>query len=434
MARKSHILPDFGSLSRNLDPQWIAQALAATGSASVRKRKLPAQQVVWLVIALAMFRHQSMPQVLAELDLLLPDEINPDIAKSALTQARQRLGQQPLALLFGMSAVAWDQRHQHRHSYKGLACYAIDGSTLRTPDTPHNRAHFGAQEYASGAVSNYPQVRLLTLTSLSTHLLKDAVFGEYGKNEMLYAAQLLDAIPNHSLTVLDKGFLSASILLQIQGAGMERHWLIPAKSNTRWERLSEGASDYLVRMKISPQARKANPQLPEHWQARAIETLSASGQRRILLTSLLDAAAWPAQEVVEQYSKRWHIEISYREIKQELLGCELTLRSGTPQTLMQEVWGVLLAYNLIRLEMAEVANEEGVPATDLSFTVALNYLRYEWVGLASFSPGLLPKNLIRLRQRLAEQLLPKQRRGRQCPRVVKKLPARYPTKQLRIVK
>ncbi|RRD37416.1 DDE transposase, partial [Comamonadaceae bacterium OH3737_COT-264] len=159
---------------------------------------------------------------------------------------------------------------------------------------------------------------------------------------------------------------------------------------------------YLVQMKVSPQARKANPLLPEFWQARAIETVSARGQRRILLTSLLDAKRWPAQEIAQQYEQRWRIESSYRELKQELLGSELTLRSGTPQTVMQEVWGALLAYNLIRLEMAEVARQEGVAPTELSFTVALNYMRYEWLSLASISPGLLPKHLLRLRQRLGE--------------------------------
>lgn len=434
MPRKHHLYPDFGSLTRNLDPQWIAQALAATGCASVRKRKLPAERVVWLVIALAMYRHQSMAQVVADLDLALPDEINPDIAKSALTQARQRLGQEPLSQLFGMSAAVWDQRHQQGRSWRGLARYAVDGSTLKAADTQDNREHFGAQEYASGAVASYPQLRLLTLTSLSTHLVRDAVFGEYGKNEMRYAKDLLAAIPDHCLTVFDKGFLSAELLLQVQSAGTARHWLIPARSNSRWQRLGDDPSDYLVQMKVSPQARKANPLLPEFWQARAIETVSARGQRRILLTSLLDAKRWPAQEIAQQYEQRWRIESSYRELKQELLGSGLTLRSGTPQTVMQEVWGALLAYNLIRLEMAEVARQEGVAPTDLSFTVALNYMRYEWLSLASISPGLLPKHLLRLRQRLGEQLLPKQRRGRQCPRVVKKPPARYPFKQVRAVK
>ena len=103
-----------------------------------------------------------------------------------------------------------------------------------------------------------------------------------------------------------------------------------------------------------------------------------------------------------------------------------------PQTVRQEVWGVLLAYNLVRLEMAEVAREEGAAPTDLSFTVALHYLRYEWHWLATSSPGTLPKHLQRLRQRLGDLLVSKQRRGRQCPRVVKKPPARYPVTQVRV--
>ena len=82
MTRKTYAFPDFGSLSRNLDPQWIAQALAATGAASVRKRKLPAEQVIWLVIALAMYRHQSMAQVVADLDLVLPDESIPILPRA----------------------------------------------------------------------------------------------------------------------------------------------------------------------------------------------------------------------------------------------------------------------------------------------------------------------------------------------------------------
>lgn len=432
MVRKTPALPNFTALSQHIDPQWIAHALAVTGKASVRRRKLPAEQVVWLVIALAMYRNQSMAQVVAELDLALPDEVNPDIASSALTQARQRLGQHPLAQLFGLCASTWDQRHQRGTSWRGLARYAIDGSTLRTSDTPANREHFGAQEYASGAVASYPQLRMLTLTSLSTHLLRDAVFGEYGKNEMRYAKELIGAIPEHSLTVFDKGFLSAEILLQVQQTGSQRHWLIPAKNNSKWEKLDQHPTDYRVRMKVSPQARKANPDLPQHWEARAIETVSRHGRRRILLTSLLDAKAWPAKEVAQQYEQRWHIETSYRELKQEMLGEQLTLRSGCPATVRQEVWGALLAYNLVRLEMAEVAREEGVAPTDLSFTVALHYLRYEWRWLATSSPGTLPKHLQRMRQRLGDFLLPQKRRGRECPRVVKKPPERYPTKQIRI--
>lgn len=436
MVGQAQKYPDFGALSRQIDPQWIAHALAVTGKASIRRRKLPAEQVVWLIIALAMYRHESIGQVVAHLDLALPDEANPDVAKSALTQARQRLGEEPLAQLFALCAHSWDKRHQQPlgRSWRGLSRYAIDGSTLRTSDTPDNRQHFGAQTYASGVIASYPQLRLLTLTSLATHLVREAVFGEYGKNEMRYAAGLLPSVPDHSLTVFDKGFLSAELLLQLQHGGTQRHWLIPAKCNSKWERLDGHPSDYRVRMKVSPQARASNPALPMYWEARAIEAVSRHGRRRILLTSLLDAKAWPAKEIAEQYQERWRIETSYRELKQDLLGDELTLRSGTPPTVRQEVWGALLAYNLVRLEMAEVAREVGVMPTELSFTTALHYLRYEWSWMATCSPGTLPERLRRLRERLGELLLPKQRRGRECPRVVKKPPSRYPCKQIRTAK
>ena len=422
---------DLTALSRAIDPEWITRALAATGKASIRRRKLPAEQVVWLVIALALYRGQSIPDVAAHLDLVLPDEVNLDIAKSALTQSRQRLGDEPLAQLFGLSATVWDARHQRGQSWRGLARYAVDGSTLRTPDSPENRDCFGAQAYASGVVASYPQVRMVTLTALASHLVRNAVFGEYGKNEMRYARSLLEAIPDHSLTVFDKGFLSADILLGLQHQGKARHWLIPAKSNSKWERLDGTLTDYRVRMKVSPQARERNPDLPEYWEVRAIETLSSNGRKRVLLTSLLDSAAYPAKEIAQQYTERWRIETSYRELKQEMLGEELTLRSGTPETIRQEIWGILLAYNLVRLEMAEVARETGVAATDLSFTMALHYLRYEWSWIAIESPGKLPAHLQRLRIRLGEMVLPKQRRGRECPRVVKKVPSRYPTRQVR---
>ena len=421
---------DPSMLAAALEPNWLILALTATGTASVRRRKMPAERVVWLVIAMALFRRQSMPEVVAHLNLILPDEVNPNVSASALTQARERLGEEPLAQLFGLCATAWDERHQRGQSWRGLSRYAVDGTTLRTTDSPENRAHFGAQSYASGVVSSYPQVRAVTLTALATHLIREAVFGEYGKNEMRYAHEIIEHIPDNSLTIFDKGFLSAEILLPLQQQGRQRHWLIPAKSNTQWERLSNDPHDYRVRMKVSPQARAKRADLPEYWEARAIETITRQGRKCILLTSLLDATKYPAREIAAQYSERWRIETSYREIKQAMLGDEITLRSGTPERVRQEIWGALIAYNLVRLEMAEIAKEAGAAATDLSFKMALQYLLCEWSWLAFNSPGTIPKKLLDQRNRVGDLLLAGRRRGRECPRVVKAQPKRYPTRKI----
>ena len=149
---------------------------------------------MWLIIALALYRHQSMPEVLATLDLALPSPSAPVLSKSAVTQARQRLGAAPLEQLFGQTASAWCAQDIERHGWKGLSLWAMDGTTFRAPDSADNRLHFGAQSYASGKVASYPQVRAASLTAISTHLVADMAFGRYGQNEMMYAKTLVERI------------------------------------------------------------------------------------------------------------------------------------------------------------------------------------------------------------------------------------------------
>jgi hypothetical protein len=107
----------------------------------------------------------------------------------------------------------------------------MDGTTLKTADTPELREHFGGHAYPSGRISSYPQVRGVTLTAVPTHLIRDAQFGPYGISEMLYAKELLSSIPDDSLTAFDKGFLSAEILCGLTNAGTNRHFIIPVKAN-----------------------------------------------------------------------------------------------------------------------------------------------------------------------------------------------------------
>lgn len=136
--------PDWARLGRHLPYEWIKQAVAYTGKASIRKRRLPAEQVVWLVIALALYRHQSISEVVDDLDLALPDLQAPCVSKSAVSQARQRLGAEPLKALFDLSARAWTEQDRKQYLFKGLSLFAMDGTTLKTADTSEHREHFGA--------------------------------------------------------------------------------------------------------------------------------------------------------------------------------------------------------------------------------------------------------------------------------------------------
>ena len=411
--------------------EWVEQAVAYTGKASIRQRRLPAEQVVWLVVALALYRHQSISEVVDDLDLALPDAQVPFVSKSAVAQARQRLGAEPLRALFEISAKAWSEQDRKQYLFKGLSLFAMDGTTLKTPDTPEHREHFGYHVSPSGRISSYPQLRGVTLTAVPTHLIRDAKFGPYGINEMLYAKELLASIPDDSLTVFDKGFLSAEILCGLVNAGANRHFIIPAKANTKWALVSGTPDDGIIEMRVSPQARKKCPALPETWRARAIAVIDQSARKHVLLTSLCDIQRYAAKDIAACYANRWQIETSYRELKQTMMGMALTLRSRTVEGVYQEVWGILTAYNLIRLEIAKAALAVKCAPTEISFIRAFHTIQYElhWAAVTR-AQGKLPALMQRLRQRLI-MLLNEERPGRKIDRAVKALPQRYVVRYLK---
>lgn len=423
--------PDWGRLGQHLPYDWIEEAVVCTHAVSIRHRRLPAEQVVWLVIALALYRHKSIGEVLDDLGLATPDAVTPFVSKSAAAQARQRLGSEPLRWLFERSAMAWCGQDRQTYAFKGLQLFAMDGTTLRTHDTKENRTHFGAQNYVGDTVASYPQVRGVTLTALPTHLIRNAVFGPYATNEMVYAKELVPHIPADSLTVFDRGFLSAEILCALTAGPENRHFLIPAKSNTKWEHVEGDEHDAVVRMRVSPQARAKCPQLPEFWEARAITVIDPQARKRILLTSLRDRRRYRPADIAACYDRRWSIETSYRELKQTMLGAALTLRSQTVDGVYQEIWGTLTAYNLIRLEIAKAALAVKCEPSEVSFIRAFHLIQFElhWAAVTR-SYGKLPQSMKHLRERLVS-LLNEERPGRKFDRAVKGRPRKYDVRVLK---
>ena len=423
--------PDWRRLGAHLPYEWIEEAVQSTDAMSIRHRRLPAEQVVWLMVALALYRHKSISEVLDDLGLAVPDRQTPFVSKSAAAQARQRLGADPLKWLFDHSAGHWSNQDRRLYAFKGLQLFAMDGTTLRTHDNAENRAYFGAQLYSSGAVASYPQVRGVTLSAIPTHIVHSAVFGPYGTNEMLYAKQLVAHVPNESLTVFDRGFLSAQILCALTEQGTNRHFIIPAKANTRWDIVEGKENDCIVRMRVSPQARAKSPGLPPFWQARAITIVDHLARKRVLLTSLQDRQRYTPADIAKCYARRWNIETSYRELKQTMLGTALTLRSKTVDGVHQEIWGTLIAYNLIRLEIAKAALTVKCEPTEVSFVRAFHLIQFElhWAAVTR-SYGKLPAVMKHLRERLVS-LLKDERPDRKYDRAVKATPQRYAMRVLR---
>jgi hypothetical protein len=423
----------FEIFARSLEPQWIEAALAATGSASVRRRKLPAEQVVWIVIGMGLFRDRSIQEVVHHLDLVLPGRApgarRPAATSSGVVQARDRLGAAPLKALFEQTAARWAGASADAHRWRGLSLYGVDGSALRIPDTPENEATFGRPASSRGK-AGYPQLRLVALMVLRSHLLAGLALGAWSVGEATLAEPLWAKLPDHSLTILDRGFLAYALLHRLATSGVERHWLIRAKSNLKWRTLQQrGENDQLVEITVSRQARRTHPDLPETLAVRAIRYQRKGFRPQTLLTSLLDPVTYPAAEVAQLYHERWELELGFDEIKTHALEREETLRCRAPERVLQEVWGLAIAYNLVRLHMQEVARRAGLVPSRISFRHALLLLRGFWLTTAwATAPGNLPRRLDDLHQELALLVIPP-RRPRRYPRAVKIKMSSYPRKR-----
>lgn len=317
--------PTLDDFRKQLDPAWIEEALLAKGTATMRRRRLPADQVIWVLLGLGMFRDRPIEHVVSKLDLVLPGA-GSSIARSSVSQARDRIGSEPIRMLFERSASVWSNRSAEAHEWRGLR----------------------------------------------SHLLAACNFGHYGANEIQYAKPLLAAIP----------------------------------------------SNELIEVKVSDHARRQDPSLPKTWQMRAVRYRRKGFSPQLLLTSLRDPKEYPATELAELYHERWELELGYDEIKTELLDREETIRSKKPEGVKQELWGIFLAYNLIRLEMARIAAEADVAPIRISFVEARRLIRDEWEWLTVTSPGAIPKRLETMRRNVKRYILPP-RRSRSFPRAVK---------------
>lgn len=420
------LLPKFVA---SLDPDWIEAALAATGTATIRRRRLPAEQVVWLVIGMCLFRDLSMRELVATLDLALPGPRGVRVAPSSIVQARDRLGDEPLRWLFERTASTWAHASARAHAWRGLAIYGVDGTTLRVPDSDENRQHFGGQDTRWESTSGYPLARMVTLMALRSHLLAGAQFGPYSTDERVYAEQLWPLIPANSLAIVDRNFFAARTLLGITREGENRHWLTRARTDLACKRLKRfAAGDELVELNVSSVAKRQDKTLPATWQMRAIRYRRRGFKPQILLTSLTDPKRYPADEIVALYHERWELELGYNEVKRVMLAREESTRSRSPRGVAQELWGIGIAYNLVRYEAERVAADAGVPPTKISFVAALNFIEAAFRTWGTDSAGRLPERLLRLREDLSHFVLP-DRRERSYPRAVKIKMSSYPRKR-----
>lgn len=415
-----------------LQPKWITEALEATGRQTQRERKLPAAFTVWLVIAMGFYRNLSIQNILNRLGNVFGVgslwDGGEEPTSTSTTEARDRVGFGPLRLLAERFRAWILDTHREAMSWKGMLLVALDGTTLKVPDSEENRRRFGLPGSNRGRAA-FPQMRALFLVSAKLRFILGALFAPYGRAEIRLALRMLADIPRGALVLLDRNFNAWQFLLGLREAG--QHFLIRAKDGMTGSTLAIlGPGDRLVEMRIPRALRRRCPSLPRTVVVREISARIRGTPFRFF-TSLLEPSTYRAVELVMLYAERWQEEIALDEVKTHQCGATtvnraVIIRSKTSRRVLQEAFGLVIAYNLVRSVMTEAAFQHHVPPLRISFVDSIERIRSAALLMAAAATRHLPAIFDDLLRSIAQCLVPQRRRSN--PREVCIKMSAYPKK------
>lgn len=380
-----------GVIAKTFPRETVDQVLAETGRCSERERSLPAHVMVYYVIAMALYMQVAYREVLRclleGLRWLLGPEVELSVAgKSGISQARTRLGPEPLRLLYERIVVPIAVPKTRGAWYRGWRLVSLDGSTMAVADNADNEQAFGRPGQSRGRAAQ-PLVRLVSLVESGTHVLFGAAMADYHTAEPILAREVVPHLRRGMLCSADRNFYSFELWAKARANGAELLWRI--KRNMRLpcsRRLSDGS--YLSRVYPSERDRRNDTNALE---VRVVEyTLEGVEEPEPiyrLITTVLDPKQAPAHELAALYHERWEIETALDEFKTHLRGgAGIVLRSKRPDLVVQELYGLLLAHFAIRGLMHEAALEHERDPDELSFTHAVRVVRRTLPTFSALSP------------------------------------------------
>ncbi|UCC82502.1 MAG: IS4 family transposase [Gemmatimonadota bacterium] len=425
------------SLAKELRQEWIEEALRATKRESVRVRLLPATLTVWFVILMGVFRRTSYVNLLEKLHGTWwtherwSSEKPP--CSRAVTKARDRIGVEPMETLFKRAASEWLAGTEGL-VVRGLRVQSFDGSTMKTPDTPKNSRRFGRPGSSRGRAA-YPQLRIVALADVGTRIIVAARWSRYRKAEIDLARDLVSEVAPGCLILVDSGLFAYDLLWGIRSRGANFVARIGAQAKPKVLR-ELGPGDAIVEVTLRSYHRKRHRDMPRKWTLRMITYRPEGADEEIrLLTDLMPESGFTHEELADLYHDRWEDETIFDEMKTHLCECAtvnrpVVFRSKTPDRVVQELWGMLIAYNAIRKTMQEAARRKELDPRRVSFTSATERVREATYEMMRLPTARLAGRYERMLIATARVVVPK-RPGRRFPRAVKIKMSCYPLKRRR---
>jgi hypothetical protein len=393
----------------------VDEALAATRTVQSRLRDLPSRVVVYLLLAACLFPEVGYLGVWRKLTAALVGMPTATPTASALAQARRRVGMAPLRWLFDLLRGPVAALGGGGTWWRGLLVCAIDGTTMTVADTPAILTRLTKQAGNHGG-TGYPQIRLLAVMACGTRTVIDAVFGPTTRGETTYTQRLLRSLRAGMILLADRNFGAQGLLADIAATGADV--LVRLKNGRKIPILARYPDGSYLSVLGALRVRIVECEI----------TISTTAGRHTgcyrLATTLCDHHRYPAAELVGLYHQRWEIETAYLELKSSILGGRV-LRARTPEGVDQEVYALLVVYQLLRTAMADATSTQ--PDTDpdrASFSIAWHTARDQLIQAAGVIADTVIDLVGTIGQHILANLMPA-RRLRVCPRIVKRAISKY---------
>jgi hypothetical protein len=380
-----------GVVAKAFPSEKVRAVLKGAGKQSVRQRDLPAQVVVYYVIALALYMQSSYREVLRCLlegiQWLVEPSAGINVAgNSGISQARTRLGWEPVRQLHDEVVRPVAVAATKGAWYRAWRLISVDGSTLDVADETGNNEAFG-RPGASRGESAYPKIRFVSLVENGTHVLFGSRMADYATSEMALAKTVLPSLSKDMLCLADRGFFGFEMWKQAAATGAELLWRV--RKNIRLpceKRLPDGS--YLSRIHPSQQdQRRGRNGVVVRVIEYRLEGVEGTEPLYRLATTILDHELAPAAELAALYHERWEIETAFDELKTHLRGSRIVLRSKTPDLVRQEFYGLLMAHFAVRGLMHEAALRADKDPDRLSFLHAVRVVRRKMAAFVAIPPS-----------------------------------------------
>lgn len=389
--RRLSDLVSVGLLTRVFPPDVVDAVVAECGRTEQRSRSLTARVTTYFSIGMALNSDGSYEDVFDQLTDGLSwssgwSQSWSAPTKSAIFQARSRLGCEPVQALFRRVARPVAVADTPGAWLAGRRMVAIDGTCLDLADTPANVEYFGRPGSSRGEQSAFPQARLVAVAECGTHALFDAELGPCSRSERELAGELLDRLEAGMLLLADRGFYGFDMWTRAAATGADLLWRVKSTlSPKHLETLEDGS--WLAQIIPTSGTQRAH-RTP--LRVRVIDYTLDDGrdnpEQYRLLTTILDPAHAPATELALAYAQRWEIENTFDELKTHQRGPRAVLRSKSPALVKQEIWGHLCCHYAIRTLMVDAARAGPHEPTRVSFVAALRITRRS-LSHSAFSPS-----------------------------------------------